>query len=189
MQKSDNQKISMQAADFDQRIPQDRSFPENVILVGKYLLALLLPMTVGILSASLSRKGITLYKTMDKPPLAPPAFLFPLAWTILYFMMGSASYIVLITNAPKQQKSKAAAFYLVQLAMNFFWSIIFFNLEMYLFAFLWLIAMWCIVIICTLRFLFINKLAGCLLIPYVLWLTFAGYLNLGAFILQANNAS
>lgn len=148
------------------------------------IVALFIPLMVGGVSAVLSAKGMAAYGNLNKPPLSPPAWVFPVAWTILYLMMGLASYYILVSESDNGSKAMALLLYSVQLVMNFMWSIIFFNWGAYMFAFLWLIVMWGIVIFCATRFWGINRLAACLLIPYILWLTFAAYLNMGAYILN-----
>lgn len=157
------------------------------ISVGTLILTLFLPLLIGGLSAGLSSKGMALYTTMNKPPLSPPAVVFPVVWLILYLMMGLASHFVLISEAEAGDRMTALILYAVQLAMNFMWSIIFFGWGLYMAAFVWLIVMWCLVIICTIRFFGISKIAAYLLIPYIIWLTFAAYLNLGVSILNKGN--
>ena len=155
------------------------------IQLWTFIPAMLLPLLVGGISAALSAKGMAGYGEMAKPPLSPPAWLFPVAWTILYLMMGLASYLVVTADADSGLKTIALIFYVIQLGMNFMWSIVFFNWKMYLAAFIWLIIMWGIVIFCAFRFYGISKLAGYMMIPYILWLTFAAYLNIGAYVLSA----
>ena len=98
--------------------------------------------------------------------------------------MGIASYIVLTSKEGKQKIKTAIAFYLLQLAFNFFWSIIFFNMQNYLFAFIWLIILWFLILITAVLFCRISKTAGKLIIPYLIWVTFAGYLNYFIYILN-----
>lgn len=152
--------------------------------LGKFMLAVLLPMVVGVASATFSHEGMQIYKTMAKPPLSPPAIVFPIVWTILYFLMGTASYIVLETDASETQKSMANTTYLIQLAMNFFWSIIFFNLQLYTLAFIWLVGMYAVIIACSVYFFSIRRLAGYLMIPYIVWMAFAAYLNMAIAIMK-----
>ncbi len=154
------------------------------ISVWSLIIALVIPLLVGGLSAMISSKGMANYGSMNKPPLSPPAWLFPIAWTLLYVMMGLASYFIYDSEAYSADRSCALKLYGIQLAMNFLWSIVFFNWGLYLIAFIWLLVMWCVVILCAFCFFRINKTAGWLLVPYILWLTFAAYLNLGAFILN-----
>ncbi|MBQ0042454.1 MAG: tryptophan-rich sensory protein [Lachnospiraceae bacterium] len=154
------------------------------VRVGTLIIALLIPLLVGGVSAAISMPGMAMYETMNKPPLSPPAWLFSVAWTILYLIMGFASYIILVSDADMKTKTKAMILYGIQLLMNFMWSIVFFVWRMYLIAFIWLMIMWCLVIFCTIRFFFIRRPAAYLLVPYVLWLTFAAYLNLGSYIVN-----
>lgn len=152
------------------------------ISIGTMILSLLIPLLVGGISAALSAKGMATYGEMRKPPLSPPAWTFSVAWTLLYVMMGLASYFVITSDSGN--KKIAIVIYLMQLAMNFMWSIIFFRWGAYLPAFIWLFVMWCLVILCIARFYSINRLAACLLIPYIVWLSFAAYLNMGAYVLS-----
>ena len=154
------------------------------ISIVTLIIALAIPLLVGGVSAALSAKGMASYGTMIKPPLSPPAWAFSVAWTILYLMMGFSSYMIIASDAEPRKKTMALIIYIVQLFMNFMWSIIFFNGKLYLAAFIWLIVMWLIVIFCAFRFYGINRGAAYLLVPYIMWLTFAAYLNLGAYILD-----
>ena len=147
------------------------------------LTALAIPLLIGGLSALLTG-GMDEFKILNKPPLSPPGWLFPVVWTVLYLAMGLASYMVYKSAAPQYKKNNALLFYGIQLFFNFFWSIIFFRWEMYLFAFVWLMVMWLLIIITTLKFWKIDKRAGILMVPYLLWVTFAAYLNLGIYILN-----
>lgn len=154
------------------------------ISIGQLVIFLMIPLVVGTLSAAISMRAMAIYGTMEKPPLSPPAWVFSVAWTILYLIMGLASYFVFTSKVEDNSKSAALILYAIQLAMNFMWSIVFFNFGMYLFAFVWLIIMWLLVCYCTFRFFLIDKRAGFLMIPYIMWLTFAAYLNIGAYILR-----
>lgn len=106
----------------------------------RFIIALLIPLGIGIASALLTRKSMDLYQTFEKPPFSPPAIVFPIAWTILYLMMGAASYLANTTAGRVYDIFIADIWYIIQLTMNFFWSILFFNLRMYLFAFSLLLA-------------------------------------------------
>lgn len=146
--------------------------------------SILIPLAVGGLSALLARDGMRLFALMRKPPLAPPAWAFPVTWTALYVMMGAASYLVYASGASRVRRERALTFYALQLGMNFFWSIIFFSLERYLTAFIWLVGMWMLILICTVLFWHIDRRAGRLMLPYLAWVAFAGYLNMGIFLLN-----
>ena len=149
----------------------------------KQLIAcIIIPLLVGGVSALLSG-GMSDFENVIKPPLSPPGWLFPVVWTILYILMGIASYLVLQSNFVYRKKS-ALSVYALQLFFNFFWSIIFFGFELYWFAFIWLVILYVLIIINAVLFYNINRAAGWLLIPYLLWVTFAGYLNFAIALLN-----
>ena len=145
---------------------------------------LVIPLAVGGLSALLTRNNMIMFDYVRKPPLSPPDWLFPVVWTVLYILMGLAAYFVHTSNKPKKEISSALLFYGIQLFFNFFWSIFFFNLEKYLFSFIWLLAMLILIIVTTFKFFDIDRKAGYLMIPYILWVTFAAYLNFGIYMLN-----
>lgn len=144
--------------------------------------SLLIPLAVGGLSALLTMGGMEQFGKLKQPPLSPPDWLFPVAWTILFLLMGIASYLILLSD--NEKKPIALAVYAVQLAVNFVWPVLFFNLGNYLGAFLWLIFLWALILAMIYLFWKIQKWAAVLLVPYVLWVTFAGYLNLGIYLLN-----
>lgn len=148
------------------------------------IIAVAIPLIIGGLSALLTMDNMIVFDYVRKPPLSPPAWLFPVVWTVLYVLMGLASYIVWSSKKPKKDVNSALLIYFIQLAFNFFWSIIFFNLENYLFALIWLLIMLVLIIITAVRFFGIDKRAGYLLLPYVLWVSFAAYLNYGIYMLN-----
>ncbi len=145
------------------------------------MISLFVPLAAGGVSALLTRNGMENFKALEKPPLSPPGWLFPVAWTLLYILMGIACYLV--WTAPKKQPN-ALFYYGIQIFFNFFWSIIFFNIKNYLFAFIWLVLLFVAVLITTVKFYRTKPPAGCLMLPYILWLTFAGYLNMGVYLLN-----
>lgn len=149
----------------------------------KLLLCLGIPLAVGGLSALVSG-GMASYSQLRQPPLSPPGWVFPVAWTVLYLLMGYASYRVLTAGADRQQTRFALIVYGVQLLVNFLWSPVFFGLEWRLTAFWILLMLWVLIYITIRLFSRIDERAGDLLLPYLLWVTFAGYLNLGAFLLN-----
>lgn len=148
----------------------------------KLLICVAVPLLVGGVSAFLTYGGMEQFSNLNQPLLSPPGWLFPIVWTILYTLMGIASYIVSESISPL--KRSALTFYALQLIFNFFWSIIFFNLEAYLFAFVWLIVLWVLILVTMLKFYKISERAGDLMLPYLLWVTFAAYLNLGIYFLN-----
>jgi len=150
----------------------------------KLLICIAIPLAVGGLSAWLTGDGMEQFAALQKPPLSPPAWLFPVVWTILYILMGVASWLVCTSETEAESKKYAIRAYGLQLILNFFWSILFFGFSLYLIAFIWLLLLWMAVYVTILRFAPISKLAGELLLPYLLWITFAGYLNFTIYLLN-----
>ncbi len=135
---------------------------------------ILISLAVGGLSAFLTRNNMNVFDTIQKPPLTPPAIVFPIVWTILFTLMGYSAARVYLEDP----KSNAIEVFGVNLVVNFFWSIIFFNLQAYTFAFIWLILLIAVVVVMIIKFYRVDKPAAYLQLPYLAWLLFAGYLNL-----------
>ncbi len=150
----------------------------------KLLICLAIPLGVGGLAALLTRSSMDAYGLYEKPPFSPPGWLFPIVWTILYLLMGWASFLVLESNAKESEKREALVLYGVQLGLNFLWPLVFFRAQKFLAAFLVLIALWVAIYLTIRAFTKIKELAGDLLLPYLLWVSFAGYLNLGIYLLN-----
>ena len=149
----------------------------------KLLLCLAIPLAVGGLGALLSG-GMSDYGAMAKPPLSPPGWVFPVVWSILYLLMGYASYRILETPASMEENKKALILYGLQLLANFIWPLLFFGGGWFLLAFFWLILLWVLIYLTIRAFCKIDEIAGNLLIPYILWVTFAAYLNFGIYLLN-----
>ena len=148
---------------------------------------LIIPLAVGALSGFLTRNAMEKYLELRQPPLSPPPAVFPVVWTILFLLMGISAYLIAAGGSEDRDAGAMALIpriYWIQLAVNFFWTLIFFNLGMFLFAFLWLILLIILVSVMIARFLRIYRKAGILRIPYLIWLIFAAYLNLAVFILN-----
>jgi len=143
-----------------------------------------IPVIVGVIAGLITQNSMEMFAAVEKPPLAPPAWLFPVVWTILYILMGISSYIVLTSGARQEEINNAIKLYVYQLAVNFLWPTFFFNFEWYLFSFLWLLILWVLVFLMIRNFYEINKMAAYLNVPYLVWLTFAGYLNAGIWLLN-----
>ncbi|MBE5793832.1 MAG: tryptophan-rich sensory protein [Clostridiales bacterium] len=148
------------------------------------LICLAIPVGIGILSALVSMDGMKRFEQVAKPPLTPPGWLFPVAWTLLYLLMGYASYVVWRSDASKQQIDHALLWYGAQLAANFLWSPLFFQWDLYFAALLWLVVMLLLIVITMVRFWRVDRKAGILILPYLCWVLFAGYLNAGVWILN-----
>lgn len=146
-----------------------------------FIISILIPLAVGPISALISG-NMSSYTALNKPAFSPPGYIFPIVWTILYILMGISSYIVYSSNSPN--KAKALLIYGIQLFFNFCWSILFFGFNLYLLAFIWLIALIFIIIIMIREFYAVTPLAAYLQIPYLIWCIFAAYLNLFLFIMN-----
>lgn len=122
-------------------------------------------------------------QTTLQPPLSPPGWLFPVVWSILYALMGIGAARIYLSPL-SGSRSLGLNLFIIQLVINFFWSPVFFNLQAFGFAFLWLLLLWAAVLWMSLVFRKTDPLAAKLQIPYLFWLTFAGYLNLGVWFLN-----
>lgn len=161
----------------------------GVIMVFKFnlkrfLISIAIPLIVGGTSALITSASMDLYSQIVRPPLSPPGWLFPVVWTILYTLMGISLYLVWNSGAGYDQKRNAYIFFAIQLFLNFIWSPIFFGRRQFLLAFAVLVLLWIFTIGMILSFYKISKPAGLLQIPYLLWLTFAGYLNFAIYLLN-----
>ena len=148
------------------------------------LLCLVIPLAAGGIGALLAGGFSGSYEAMYKPLLSPPGWVFPVVWTLLYLRMGYASYLVYTSEASMPRKRRALTVYAVQLVINLFWPLFFSRLGWYTFAFIWLLLLIAAVLLCRMLFRYIEKRAGDLLLPYLIWLFFAAYLNLGVAILN-----
>ena len=153
--------------------------------IKPFVISIAIALGIGGLSALLTSGSMDIYSEIVQPPLAPPAILFPIVWTILYTLMGIGAALVWIKKdkQPKEVQD-ALIVYAVNLFMNFLWNIIFFNMRAFLFSFIWLVLLWVVILIMILKFRKVSPLAAYLQIPYLLWVTFAGYLNLAIFVIN-----
>ena len=148
------------------------------------LLCIGIPLAVGGLSGWVTRGAMEDFQALNQPPLSPPGWLFPVVWTVLFVLMGIASYLVVRSQGPEKLVKRALTFYGIQLGFNFLWSILFFNLGLYLVSFFWLVLLWCLILLTTLQFSSLDRRTFWLMLPYLAWVAFAGYLNLGIFWLN-----
>ena len=153
-----------------------------MVKIKPLVVSLAISLGVGGLSALFTKDNMETYANLAQPPLSPPGWVFPVVWTILYIAMGVAAYLVWVENGP--DRDKALWLYGIQLAFNFLWTIIFFNTQRYGFALTWLIALWGLILATIQAFGRENETAAKLLIPYIVWVTFAAYLNAGVWYLN-----
>ncbi len=146
----------------------------------KRIIYSLLPIIGGAI-VGLITSGYMDYQDIVKPPLSPSGIVFPIVWTILYILMGTSYFLATKDNEDNKELDQI---YLLQLFVNFIWPIIFFVLGMYFTAFLWIVLLIILVIVMIKELLKNNKISGYLQIPYLIWLLFATYLNLGITLLN-----
>ena len=149
-----------------------------------YILWILFTEAVGALSGWLSRGGMELYREeIVKPPLSPPGIVFPIVWGILFALMGIGGARIYLAE-PSNDRSRSLLIFFLQLGVNFFWSILFFAFQRYGLALLWLIMLWLMILWMIFSFRKVDKTAAWLQVPYLLWVTFAAYLNFGVWRLN-----
>ena len=147
------------------------------------LISLGIPLAVGILGALLSG-GTSLPAELIQPPLVPPGWLFPIVWTGLYLLMGYAAWIVQTSGASRERKQRALLLYALQLLANFLWPILFFGVGSLAGSLVCILVLWVLILLTIGAFSQVSPRAGDLLLPFILWVSFATYLNLGFFLLN-----
>ena len=150
-----------------------------------YFISVIIALSTGLLSAFLTANSMNIYRDIITPPLSPPAFLFPIVWTILYVLMGiSAAYVYTDDFAGLPKRKSALYTYALSLVVNFFWSIIFFNARAFFFAFIWLLLLIFLIVRTIMKYYKINTTAAILQLPYLAWSTFALYLTFAIWYLN-----
>lgn len=153
-----------------------------MIKLKPLIINLLIPLCVGGAAAFFTRGTMDIYESVRQPPLSPPGWAFPVVWTALYILMGVAAYLVWMRDSTG--RTGALFVYGVQLAFNFAWPLIFFKAQNFEVGFFWLVALWFFVLLTIVWFFAEKKAAGALMIPYIIWVSFAAYLNLGVWVLN-----
>ena len=157
----------------------------NKIRIKPLLFWVLVTIGTGALSYAVTAGAMKGYDEAVKPPLSPPDALFPIVWTVLFLLMGISAYLVWTADARNlTARNRAILLYCLQLAVNFFWPVIFFNAGAYLAALLWLILLDVLVVMTVIAFRRIRRSAALLNLPYLIWLAFATYLNAGVWYLN-----
>lgn len=154
---------------------------KNILI---YSVSIAVPLLVGVLSALLTMKNMDIYKELETPPLSPPSVLFPVVWSVLYVLMGISCGMIWKYKKTDKNAEKALYYYVASLVFNFVWSILFFNFRLFTPAFIWLLMLLYLIIRTVICYAKVYKPAAYLQIPYIIWVMFAGYLNLGIRILN-----
>ena len=153
-----------------------------MIKLKPFITSLSISLGVGLLSSILTSSSMNIYENINKPNLSPPSITFPIVWTILFILMGISAYLIYISKSPN--KKNALKIYATQLIINFIWPLLFFKAQNYFISFICLIILWILILFMIINFYNINRLSGLLQIPYIIWVTFAGYLNFMVYILN-----
>lgn len=144
----------------------------------KLLISLLLPLLTGAIGSAFTVTGIdSWYASINKPSFNPPNWIFGPVWTTLYILMGISMYLVWQKGLKDKFVKNSFILFLIHLVLNSLWSVVFFGLENPALAFLIIIILWLMILVLIIRFYRIKKLAAYLLIPYILWVSFASVLN------------
>ncbi len=139
---------------------------------------------VGALSGILAGRSFAFYKELTQPPFAPPGWVFPVVWTVLYALMGISAYLVYAAEASPTKKGAAYIIYAAQLFVNFLWSIVFFRFRLLGLSVAVILLLLVLIVFMLLIFRKIRPLAALINIPYLLWVLFASYLNIGVLVLN-----
>lgn len=154
--------------------------PKNI---PKLILSIGLCLGAGVLGSFFTVSSIpTWYTTLNKPSFSPPNWVFGPVWTLLYILMGISLYLVWASKS--KVKQNALNLFFVQLGLNALWSIVFFGLHSPFLALLTIVALWAMIFLTIQAFLKINKISGRLLVPYLVWVSFATYLNYSIWVLN-----
>lgn len=145
---------------------------------------IILPVGGAIIVGLMTKGGMNIYNSLKKPIITPPSIVFPIVWTILYVLMGIAAYRIYMNNRSGRDDKGAYFYYLIQLSINFLWSFIFFNFRLYGISFILIIVLLVLIIITTIKFFKNDKLSGFLMIPYILWVSFASVLTFFIYMLN-----
>ena len=147
-----------------------------------YVIFLLITAAVGGAGALVVNAGMPAYQTLEKPWFTPPDIVFPIAWSILYLLMAIGA--ARVWNTRSRLRTGAIRLFAVQLCMNFFWNVWFFGQQWFLFAFLWLLGLIFVIFLMTRSFSRLDRPAGLMQVPYLLWCCFAAALNLGIYLMN-----
>ena len=151
----------------------------------KLLVSILACQCAGLIGSIFTMNAIpTWYATLQKPSFTPPNWLFAPAWVTLYLLMSISAFIVWRRGLSNPQVRKALVVFIIQLILNALWSVIFFGLQSPVYGVIVIVALWIAILLTILKFSKISFLATVLLLPYILWVSFAAVLNVSIWLLN-----
>lgn len=148
------------------------------------IISFLITLGGGIIIGILTKNSSIIYEQITKPKFSPPGYVFGIVWPILYILMSISLYRVYMKLKTENKSSSAILLYIIQLGINFLWPIIFFMFKLYGVSWIILLMLIIILSIVIVKFFKIDKLAGILLVPYLIWCIYALYLNISIWILN-----
>lgn len=154
----------------------------RTIKLKKLIVYLAATFLFGVVGALLGGGASQIYSSINKPPLSPPSIVFPIVWSILYLLMGLGAYF--LSNERDSNTSDLLKVYWIQLVLNALWALFFWRVKAFWFAAIIIVAILVLVIWFTVKAYKINKLTAFMFIPYIIWLLFALYLNVGVAVLN-----
>lgn len=153
--------------------------------VRRLILCIAVPLLVGFLASRLSGNQQQFYSQLVRPVLSPPGWVFGVVWPVLYILMGISAYLVRFSGADCALVRRSMCVYYLQLGVNALWSVVFFRFQLFGAAFYVLLILLALIVITSVFSYDVSPVASWLYIPYVMWVSFAGYLNYMVWILNA----
>lgn len=150
----------------------------NKLNIGDLIISILITLGGGLIIGFITNNADKQYVNLNKPIFAPPNWVFPIVWSLLYILIGLAAYRIYELRKQGKNTKNALVYYSTQLILNFLWPIIFFKLQLYGVAFIELVILLVFIFITTIKFFKVDKVAGFLMLPYILWSLYASILNL-----------
>lgn len=152
--------------------------------IRQLALSLALTLGAGVIAWLFSMNAKTIFESLRQPPFSPPSWLFGPVWAVLYILVGVAFFFVIKKGTENPAVKSAVNYFIIQLVFNILWSVLFFTLNLRIAAFVDIIILLIYIVITTIKFFRIDKTAGILMLPYLIWVVYAAALNLGIVILN-----
>ena len=158
---------------------------KKTLNIVKLVVSIVACQCAGIVGSVFTTPAIpTWYATLQKPVFTPPNWLFAPAWITLYLLMGIAAFLVWRLGLGERRIKVALLIFLIQLVLNALWSVAFFGMQSPLYGFIVIVVLWFMILLTILKFARISAVAAWLLVPYILWVSFASALNISIWVLN-----